>query len=275
VRGSGGDQVGPRPDLAVAIIARDNAETIGRTVGAAVALAGRVLVVDSGSTDGTIEIAEGLGAEVIVRSWAGHVAQKQFALEQCGESPWVLSLDSDESPEPELSASIRSALDAPPPRDVTGFEMNRRVWWAGRPLRHAWQPEWRLRLVRPGSSGWTGHDPHDRLETAGSVRRLAGILRHDAFRDVDHFIDKQVAHGRAGASSLHARGRRGSVSALLMRPPAAVLKQLLLKRGILDGRRGLIAATGMGLQTTVKYMRLLELDMEKRRARSVDVEADA
>ena len=281
---------GPRLDLSVAIIARNNALTIRRTLASVRTIAREIVVVDSGSTDQTVEIArDEFGARIIDQPWLGHIRQKQFALEACTAS-WVLSLDSDESIEPELAAAIRSVVPvagdehavaaatrpigtvsvADPGAGtvaITGYEMNRRLFMAGRWLRHAFQPEWRLRLVRRGSARWGGYDPHDQLElTHGRMARLPGLLRHDAFTSVAELVRKQSAHGLRAAESYHAMGRRGSVGKLLLSPGAAVLKQLVLRQGFRDGWPGVAVSMGAGLSATVKHLALLELTMAPEQA---------
>lgn len=243
--------------LSVAIIACNNDATIARTIQSVQGLAARVVVVDSGSTDRTIEVSRDLGAEVIHHDWEGHVRQKQFALDQC-DTPWVLSLDSDESVDSRLAGEIRMvvALDD---RHVAGCEVNRRVWFAGRELKYTWQPEWRMRLVRPQCAKWAGYDPHDRLDVSGPSRRLSGVLRHDAFANVAELLRKQINHGVHAGESYHALGRRASVLNLAVSPSAAILKQLVLKSAWLDGWPGWACSIGAGISAAAKHMRLLEL----------------
>lgn len=244
-------------DLSVAVIACDNEKTIGATLKSVAGLAGRLIVVDSGSTDRTQEIAAEYGAQVIEHAWEGHIGQKQFALEQC-DTAWVLSLDSDESVLPDLASQIRSTVAGNDPK-VHGAAVMRRVWYAGRELRHIWQPEWRTRLVRPQHAHWTGYDPHDRLDVEGNVVRLGGILRHDAFADVRELMRKQVAHGLRAAQSYQRLGKRGSALHLLVSPVAAFSKQMVLKSAWLDGWPGWVGATGAAISAAVKHARLLEL----------------
>lgn len=243
--------------LSVAVIACNNAATIARTIESVAGLAGRVVVVDSGSRDETIEISRRLGAEVIPHDWEGHVRQKQFALDQC-DTPWVLSLDSDESVSEELAGEIRRVVMGDDPH-VAGCEVNRRVWFAGRELKYTWQPEWRMRLVRPQCAKWAGYDPHDRLDVSGPSKRLAGVLRHDAFANVAELLRKQIGHGVHAGESYHALGRRASLLKLAVSPTAAILKQLVFKSAWLDGWPGWACSIGAGISAAAKHMRLLEL----------------
>jgi hypothetical protein len=263
--------VEPLP-LSAAIVCRNNIATIGRTLDSLRGLCAEVVAIDSGSTDGTIELLESRDARVIRSEWLGHVRTKQMALEACTQ-PWVFCIDSDESIEPELAEAIRAAIT---PNDAApGFLINRRTYYNNRPLMHTWQPEHRLRLVRRGTARWGGLDPHDKLELIDSparpgllvpgatvnARRLSHVcvLRHDSFPTfVDHFRT-QVSHGSTMARSLHAAGARGSLVRLLISPPGAFLKQLVLKRGFLDGVPGWLAASSAALGALVKHAALIEL----------------
>ena len=247
-------------DLCLSVIACDNERTIERTLRSVDGLARRTIVVDSGSKDGTIDLCRACGAEVIAHPWEGHVKQKQFALERC-DTAWVLSLDSDESLDETAVRAVRDAVTGDDP-SVAGYEINRRVWYRGRPLRHAWQPEWRTRLVRRDRARWTGLDPHDRLDVEGTVRRIRGNIRHDSFRDFAEFLRNSVTHGLTTAQSLHEMGKKGSMLWLLGSPPAAVLKQILFRSAWLDGWPGWLAAYSAGVHAAVKHVRLLELSKQ-------------
>lgn len=254
--------------LSVAIVCRDNGATIGRTLESVAGWVSEIVALDSGSRDGTIALLESAGARVERVEWQGHIRTKQMALERCSGA-WVLSLDSDESVTPELRASIERALKDEI-NGVGGYEVNRKVWWAGAFLEHAWQPEWRLRLVRRDCAAWTGVDPHDRLDLlpgapAGRVERLAGDLRHDAFSNIGDFFDKQVRLSRIGAEAHYREGRRGSAWDLATRPAAAWLKQVVLRSAWRDGWRGWCAASAVSAAALMKHAMLLE-----RTARGAD-----
>jgi glycosyltransferase involved in cell wall biosynthesis len=244
-------------DLSVAVIARDAERTIEATLRSVRGLARRVVVVDSGSTDGTLDLCRAHGAVVIEHPWEGYVRQKQFALDQC-DSTWVLSLDSDESLDAEAADAVRGAVAGDDPA-VGGYQLNRRVRVGEIDLRHTWQPEWRTRLVRRAQARWAGHDPHDRLDVAGPLRRIPGTIIHDSYTDVGDLVRKSVSHGLTMASSLHELGRRTRPWWLLVSPPAATFKQLVLRSAWRDGWPGWVAACAAGLHAAVKHMRLLEL----------------
>src|SRR3954471_20639264 len=262
--------------LSIPIVCRNNEGTIGRTLESVAGLAAEIVVVDSGSTDGTLGLLERAGARVIRTEWKGHVATKQMALEACAQ-PWVLALDSDEALTPELRASVEQSLQVEPALD--GFVLNRKVYYRGRPLNHAWQPEPRLRLVRRERAAWSGLDPHDHLTLrtgpgGGEARtgRLRGDLRHDSIATFGEFLAKQTTHARTMARSLHQAGERGSYTKLVTSPTGAFFKQIVLKQAWRDGWAGWLAASSTAAGTLMKHICLLELDHTAGHDRNPDGE---
>lgn len=251
-------------DLSVVTICRDNATVIGRMLDAVAPIAAEIVAVDSGSTDGTVELLRGRGAIVVHQPWLGHVRQKQRAI-ALARRAWVLHLDSDESPRPDLVASIRRVLEADP-AGVAGARVRRVVWYRDKPLRHAWQPEWRTRLTRTehavrGLARWTGRDPHDRLEidpAAGRLIDLDGVLRHDSFETFEQHLHAQIAHARTNADGAAADAAPPSLIRLALSPAGAFLKQLVLKRAYADGHAGWLAAGTAAAGSLAKHMLHLE-----------------
>jgi glycosyltransferase involved in cell wall biosynthesis len=241
-------------DLAVAMTAHNSMRTIERALRSVAGLAAGVVVIDSGSDDGTVEACRAMGAEVVHRAWGGHVAQKQFAIDRCSDHRWTLLLDSDESLESPLQQSMRAALVADDPA-MDGWMVNRKVHFLGEWLHHAFQPEWRLRLFRSGRGRVAGRDPHDQIVVNGRVGRLTGDVRHDSWSDLDDMLHRYVGYARRTAE---AGGRGGTLGHVLLSPAAAFLKQAVVKRGILDGWRGLIAAGGSAAGTLMKHLYLAE-----------------
>jgi len=249
------------PGLSVAIVCRNNEESIERTLASVAPLASEIVAVDSGSTDGTIALLEKYGARVIRGEWLGHIRTKQQALEACTQA-WVLCIDSDESIEPELAASIQRTLAGKGER-ADGYLVNRKVYYRNAPLNHAWQPEWRLRLIRRGAFRWGGLDPHDSLEAVAGATpktaRLQGVMRHDSIGTFSEFFVKQASHARTMARSMHAAGKRGSVLKLLTSPIGAMLKQVVVKQAWRDGYPGWLAASATAAGTLIKHAVLIEL----------------
>ena len=251
--------------LSVVIVCKDSEATLGRTLESVAGLASEIVAVDSGSTDGTLDLLRSHKARVIERPWMGYVKTKQFALEECTQ-PWALSLDSDESLEPDLRRSIED-LDLADEAGPTGYRMNRKVYYRGRFFEHTWQPEWRLRLVRADRYHWQGLDPHDELkpvDPAEPVADLRGTLRHDSFSSFPELMRKHVGHAHLMAQSLHAAGRRVGPVGLAVSPVTAFVRQAVFRRGYKDGTRGWAAAGAMAAYTLMKYVCLLELKDQQR-----------
>jgi glycosyltransferase involved in cell wall biosynthesis len=252
----------PLAPLSIAIVCKDNAGTLPRTLASVRGMPGEIVAVDSGSTDGTLDLLAAAGARIIRSPWLGHVRTKQVALDASAHE-WALSLDSDESLDPPLRAAVERVLAGlhagRHPSGVTGYIVNRKTWYRGRPLNHAWQPEPRLRLVRRACAAWGGLDPHDQLELhTGGAARLDGDLRHDSFPSFAEHLRTQWGHATTMAASLHATGARGSLAALVVSPPAAFFKQAVLKRGFLDGYAGWLAAASTAAAALMKHTALIE-----------------
>jgi glycosyltransferase involved in cell wall biosynthesis len=252
-------------DLAVAIPTKDSMRTIGLTLDSVEGLAGSVLVVDSGSTDGTVEYCRERGAEVVHRAWQGMVAQRTFLLDTRRDHAWILALDSDESLSEDLRRSIeRVVIDDDPAYD--GWELNRKVWFMGGWLHHTFQPEWRLRLVRGGKArvegvGQGGEGGHDRIEVQGRVGRLQGVCRHDSWADVDDMLRRYLELARRAGRFNPSGGRAVN---LFFNPTVAFVKQYFLKQGFRDGYRGLLAASAFACGTFMKHALIMQRRLQER-----------
>lgn len=248
--------------LSVAIVCKDNQSTIERTLASVAPLAAEIIALDSGSTDNTKHILKAYNAKIIDTPWLGHIKTKQAALDAATQ-PWILSLDSDESLEPDLAGAIRTTLQSTTNHDQLpdAYAINRRIYYRGRFLKHAWQPEYRVRLVKKNQAAWGGLDPHDALIPIPTARtaKLQGTLRHDSFITFTQHFHSQWKHAQTNAQSLHKQGKRASYFKLLTSPPAAFLKQLLLKQAYRDGYAGWLAAATTSAGALMKHAALLEL----------------
>lgn len=244
---------GPLP-LSAAIITFNEEGNLGRCLQSLQGLVSEIVIVDSGSSDGTADIARKFGTSFHSEHWDGHVVQKNKALARATQ-PWVLCLDADEAVSPELTQSIRQALISP---GASGFWVNRKSFYLGDWVRYAWYPEWRLRLVRKAHARWVGRDPHDRLSVDGATERLGGDLYHYSYANLQDHLERTVRYCRISAEALAQEGFRLRWYHLVISPWAAFLKRLIVRQGWRDGWRGwIIAFTGM-LSVFGKYAFLLE-----------------
>lgn len=246
---------GPIP-LSGCVICYQEADRIGDCL-RSLSFCDEIVVVDSGSTDGTPAIAAGLGARVIHHApFPGHREQKQFAVEQARHD-WVLCLDADERVTPELRARIAQLRTAGFPD--AAYEMPRRNHYLGRVVRRGlFWPDRKLRLFDRRQAAWRGTNPHDRVEPLRPIRVavLAEPIEHLSFRSLRHHLATIDSFTAIAARALHAEGRRASWFDLLVRPPAVFFKSLLVKRGFLDGWRGFVIAALAAYYDWLKYRRL-------------------
>jgi glycosyltransferase involved in cell wall biosynthesis len=216
-----------------------------------------VVVVDSGSTDATRELAAANGARVVVHSpFPGHREQKQWAVDQARHD-WVLCLDADERVTPPLRECLRR-LRADGLRGAA-YEMPRANHYLGRVVRRGlFWPDRKVRLFDRRRARWGGTNPHDRVEVepGGVVTRLDEAIEHLSYRDFRHHLRTIDSFTAIAARALKAQGRRATPFDLLVRPPAVVVKSLVLKRGFLDGWRGFVIAAMAGYYDWLKYWRL-------------------
>lgn len=242
--------------LSVAIITLNEERNLPRCLASVRDLAAEIIIIDSGSTDQTSALARAAGAIFEFNPWGGHIAQKNVALRRCTQ-PWVLSLDADEALSPELTAAIRQLFATGTP-SAPGYSFNRRGWYLGRWIWHAWYPEWRLRLVRRDQAEWRGLDPHDKLEVTGPTDRLVGDLLHYPFRDLRDHLHSTINHAHTAADSYAKVGRASHWYHLVFSPWIAFVRLLILKQGWRDGWRGWLIAGVKSINVFAKYAFLLE-----------------
>ena len=251
----------PRPRLSLAIITRDEGEDLPRLLDAASRFADEVVVVDCGSTDGTVELAKQRGARVVETGWPGFGPQKNRALDEC-QGEWLLSLDADEVPDAVLTGALaRVGEDA----DVAGYSVRRLNHYLGKPVRHAWSADSVVRVVRRGRGRWTDAPVHEVLEVQGRVASLPGELVHHPYRDLDDHLDKLTQYARLGATEAHGGGRVFRAHQLVTHPVAAFARRFLFRLGFLDGARGLIVAVSAALSAFLKYAYLFQLQRGRSR----------
>ncbi len=223
--------------LSVAVVTLNEETNLLRCLESVRGLAVEIVVVDSGSQDGTERVARSFDAKFLFQPWQGHVAQKNIALANCTQ-PWVLSLDADEAVSPELAATLHRLFSASEPA-ADGYEINRRTFYLGEWVNHAWNPEWRLRLARKAVAQWHGHDPHDRLEvSSGTTARLRGDLLHYSYVDLQDHFHRTIRYARLSADALHSTGKPCRWYHLVVSPWAAFFKKMIFKRAWRDGWRG-------------------------------------
>lgn len=203
--------------------------------------ADEIIVVDSESTDRTIEIARQYTDRIFVRPWPGYSAQKTFAAEQA-QYDWVFNLDADERISKELAREIEELKLGPEP-NASGFEMPRLTFYLERWIKHSgWYPDFKVRLYNRNAGRWRGDFVHESVEVNGRVARLTGDILHYTVRNAsDHHLRIDRYTTLAAKESLQ-KGKRSSLVSILVSPIATFIRTYIFKRGFLDGIPGLAIA---------------------------------
>src|SRR5579885_66488 len=227
--------------LSACIIALNEADRIGACI-ESLAFCDEIVVVDSGSSDGTRELAASAGARVVEHPFEGYRAQKDFAVSQARHD-WGLCLDADERITPALRASIEAAREGGF-AGAAGYRFARATEYFGAFLRHGnAYPDRVLRLFDRRRGGWRGErEIHEHVEVDGRVVTLAGDLEHRAYRSLGDQLDRLQRYARLMAAHLHARGRRARWWNLVLNPAWRFMRGYLLRLGFLDGWRGFVYA---------------------------------
>lgn len=247
------------PRVSACVIAYNEEAQIDACL-AALAFCDEIVLVDSHSEDRTREIAAARGARVIERDWQGHIGQKSFAIEQA-RNDWVLCVDADERVTPELRALVERAMAQDPP-PCPAYEVNRRTFYLGAWIRHGgWYPDRKVRLFDRRKARWGGVNPHDRVLVDAGERtgRLDADLEHRSYEDVSDHLKTIDFFSTISAREKLSRGQGLIELNLVLAPPAKFLKMFVLKRGFLDGWRGLVVAALGAFFVFLKYAKLWEL----------------
>ena len=220
-----------------------------------------IVVVDSGSSDRTCEVAQRFNARVVTRDWMGFGRQKQFAVDQASHD-WVLCVDADECVSPQLATSITQALRKPA---TSIFRMPRRNRFLGRWLRHGeGYPDWSLRLFDRRSARWSDDTVHEKVLYAVTPGTLDGDLLHESADDLRDYLEKQNRYTTLAAQQLFERGHSVNALRLIASPLVRFLKFYIFRLGFLDGMPGL-AHTVIGcMNSFMKYAKLAELNRMRK-----------
>lgn len=241
--------------LSVIIISKNEA---GNILGCleSVSFADEFIVVDSGSTDNTVELARDFGAKVTVTpDWPGFGPQKNRALD-LATGDWVLSIDADERVTPELKAAI---LDAMAQAQGNAFEMPRLSWFCGRFIRHSgWWPDYVLRLWKRGTARFTEAAVHERVVPQdGKTIKLTPHFLHFPYPDLDSLVSKANRYSSDAAAMMHAKGKRANVFSALGHSFWTFIRIYFIRRGFLDGKHGLVLAVTAASGSFFRYAKLM------------------
>lgn len=243
-------------DLTVALITKNEEDRLPATLSSICEIASELVIVDSGSTDTTISIAKKFGAVIYSHPWEGFTAQKNFLTAKC-TCKWILFLDADEVITSDLLKEIATAIEYD---YEVGYEINRKTFYLGKILTHAWQPNFRLRLVKKSSSPtWIGNRVHEKLIVNCDVKRLNSFLIHYSYRNIKDHFSRTVNYASLSAQDYYEKGVTSSILKIAFKPVFSFFKSYFLKRSFLDGFPGFMASASTSFYVFLKYAMLYEL----------------
>jgi glycosyltransferase involved in cell wall biosynthesis len=241
--------------ISVVVITKDEAGAIERCL-RSVDWADEVIVLDSGSTDRTVEISQKLGARVSVTAdWPGFGPQKNRALEQA-TGDWVLSLDADEWVTPDLRDEILNVISRP--NGAMAFRVPRLSSFCGRFMRHSgWWPDYVTRLFRRGAARFSDDSVHERVIAEGKTGTLREPIMHETFVDLDELLQKMNSYSSLAAQEMRDGGRKAGLAGAVLRGLWAFVRTYFLRGGFLDGREGFMLAVATAEGTYYRYAKLM------------------
>jgi glycosyltransferase involved in cell wall biosynthesis len=241
------------PPLSAILIVYNEERDLPQTLHSLQGLADEIVVVDSGSTDRTCELARQAGAVVLQRDFTDFADQKNFAATAASHE-WVLSVDADEVVSPELRSSVQIWKQGSP--HCVAYQVGRRTSYLGKWIRHSgWYPQYHLRLYRRDRAQFVGAI-HESLRAEGPVGRLPGDLLHYTVRSLQEHYAKLEAFTTLAAEDLYARGRRRWRAAMCLAAPWTFISTLLFRLGFLDGVQGVLISWTSARYVWLKYHKL-------------------
>lgn len=246
--------------VSATLITRDEEANIEAAL-RSVSWADEIVVVDSGSTDATVDICRKYTDRVLHRDWTGYVEQKNYAVDEA-RNDWVFSLDADERPSPELIAQIAGMRQKG--FGHAGYRVPRVAFFMKRWIRHGeWYPDYQLRLFDRRQGRWQGGRVHESVRVRGSTALLPGELHHYTYRSLSEYLHRLDIYSSLAALDYRERGRRATPLRMLGNPVLTFLKAYILKRGCMDGVPGLMAATMGAVSVYFKYAKLYEIQISE------------
>ena len=228
-----------------------------------VSWADEIVVVDSESSDATVDIAKKFTDRVLIQKWLGHIGQSQFATDQASNL-WILHMDADERVSPELRDEILALdLDNSP---YDAYQMPRRHYFMQQWINHsAWYPDYKIRLFRRDRCKWGGYAPHDEVKVKGLKKNLKNDLLHYIYQDIAHFAATKNNYSSLTAADHFKNGRRARIIDFTLRPLYAFLYRYFVRMGVADGIAGFTISVMEAHAVFMKYIKLYEIQNKLKR----------
>jgi len=242
-----------KTNLSVIIITKNVAATIKQCLDS-VAFANEIIILDSGSTDNTVDICRQYTDKVYVTDWPGFGVQKNRALDKVSHE-WVLSIDADEYLSPELKNSIQQVVDNK--SDCAAYSMLRRTSLCGKYIKHGdWGNDYCVRLFKANKARFTDVAIHEYLKVEGKVGKVAGLLMHDSYPDIHSLVDRMNRYTTLNAEILREKGKSSNIVKALLRAIWRFIRAYFIRLGFLDGKEGFLVAVITAESAFYRYAKL-------------------
>lgn len=247
--------------LSIAMITMNEEKNLERTLKSVQSFADEIVIVDSGSTDRTEEIAKKYGAKFFVESWKGYGLQRNSAIDKaCGE--WILNIDADEEISPQLQKKIIQIKNSNDDKSVytinfTSVCFNKKIKYGG------WSNSYHIRLFKKGAGRFNENTVHESFETSEKIHTIKEDIYHHSYSSLGDYFTKFNRYTTEGAIEYYKRGKKCNLFQLVVNPIFKFIRMYLIRLGFLDGKEGVLLACTSSLYTMVKYYKLYEIYKNK------------
>ncbi len=243
--------------LSIVIITKNEESNIGRCL-KSVRWADEIVIIDSGSTDRTLEICRDYSCVITSSEWLGFGRTKQLAVSTASNN-WLFSIDADEEMTPELADKIRRILSDNSHKN--GYRIRRMSFYLGKLIRHSgWNRDYPLRLFNRKYGNFNEKDVHESVEIEGDIGKLNEPLLHYTYPTISSHLIKMDRYTSIGAEVLSQKGKKVSIAGAVSRGMVKFIKMYIIQAGIMDGREGLVLALNSAYGVYLKYLKLWKLN---------------
>lgn len=247
--------------LSVAMITKNEERNLDRTLRSVQGIADEIVIVDSGSTDGTEKIAKKYGAKFFVEPWKGYGLQRNSAIDKA-QGEWILNIDADEEISPKLQKKILEIKKSVDDKNV--YTINFTSVCFNKKIKHGgWSNSYHIRLFKKSAGRFNENKVHESFETAEKIYTLKEDIYHHSYSSLEDYFTKFNRYTTEGALEYYKRGKRCNLFQLVVNPIFKFLRMYLIRLGFLDGKEGFLLACTSSLYTMVKYYKLHEIYKNK------------
>lgn len=245
--------------LSIAIITFNEEKNLEKTLTAVSSIADEIIIVDSGSTDNTKDIAIKFNAKFFTEPWKGYGPQRNSAIEKCS-SEWILNIDADEELSSNLIKKIKEIKSNSKYFDQEVFKINFTSVCFGKKLKYGgWSNSYRIRLFKKGAGSFNNNTVHEEFITDKKIFSLKEDIYHHSYISLEDYFNKFNRYTTEGALEYYSRGKKSSCFQIVFNPIYKFIKMYIIRLGFLDGIEGLMIASASAMYSMVKYFKLREI----------------